>query len=436
MSATIAQPISILVIEDDPGDFGLIRAHVRMSGLVHGGGKEPVTWAKTLAEGIANAQSSKPDVVLLDLTLPDSAGLSTVQAMRAALPDVPIVILTGHDDNVFAAAALQAGAQDYLVKGQFDHEALGRVVRYALVRSALEQQLNENVLRLELALAGGNLGTWDWHMPSGKVIFNERWCEMMGYTLDEVEPAISSWEERVHPEDWGIINAAMEAHMKGEAPMYESEHRMRHKDGRWVWVLDRGEIVEWDADGKPLRAAGTYLDITRQKQAERVLLDSRNHLQEQVGQMTHQLKEIKDEFEDVRTALKVLLKNRDIDKSSAQKGLMREMSQEVAPFLLKLKNSIWDHKQTHLLDVLENNLRHLAASYGNTDNSNFLFGQLTPVEIQVASMIKQCLSTKDIATALSLSPETINVHRKHIRKKLGLRNKTANLRSHLISLSD
>jgi serine phosphatase RsbU (regulator of sigma subunit) len=141
VNKTSTQPISILVIEDDPGDFGLIRAHVRLSGLVQGGGKEPVIWAKTLAEGIAAAQSNKPDIVLLDLSLPDSAGLDTVRKMRAAMHDVPIVILTGHDDNALDAAALEVGAQDYLVKGQFEHDALGRAVRHALVRGALEQEL-------------------------------------------------------------------------------------------------------------------------------------------------------------------------------------------------------------------------------------------------------------------------------------------------------
>ncbi len=119
---------------------------------------------------------------------------------------------------------------------------------------------------------------------------------------------------------------------------------------------------------------------------------------------------------------------------AAQNELVHEMSQEVAPFLLKIKKSVWDRKQARLLDVLENNLQHLASQYGNTDISPFLFWQLTPVETQVASMIKQGLSTKDIATTLSLSPETINVHRKHIRKKLGLSSKATNLRSHLTSL--
>lgn len=141
MNEAFPQAVSILVIEDDPGDFGLIRAHVRLSGLVCCGDKEPVVWVKTLAEGIAAAQCSKPDVVLLDLSLPDSAGLSTVQRIRAALPGVPIVVLTGHDDSELDVAALEVGAQDYLVKGQFEHDALGRAVRHALVRGALEQEL-------------------------------------------------------------------------------------------------------------------------------------------------------------------------------------------------------------------------------------------------------------------------------------------------------
>ncbi len=312
MSETSPQAASILAVEDDCGDFGLIRAYVRLCGLGAGGGKETVMWAKTLAEGIAAARCNKPDVVLLDLSLPDSTGLSTVQAMRAALPDVPIVVLTGHDDNALAVAALQAGAQDYLVKGRFDQDALGRAVRHALVRNALELQL---------------------------------------------------------------------------------------------------------------------------KESEKILLDSRNYLQQQVSEMASRLKELRGEFEDVNTTLKVLLRIRDTDKSAARDALMHGMSREIAPFLLKLKKSVRDSKQISLLGVLENNLQHLASIYGNPGTSSFLHLQLTPVEIQVASMIKQGLSTKDIATALSLSPDTINVHRKHIRKKLGLSGKTASLRSRLASLS-
>lgn len=434
MSDLLLQAASILVVEDDPGDFGLIKAYVSLAELGISGEKMPLIWAGTLADGIDAARENRPDIALLDLSLPDSAGLATVQMMHAALPDMPIVVLTGHDDNALATASLQAGAEDYLVKGQFGHDALGRAVRHALVRSALKRQLKENVQRLELALAGGDLGTWDWHVPSGHISFNQRWCEMLGCTPNEIEPDISSWKKRVHPEDWSAFNAMLEMHLRGDAPIFESEHRMHHKDGRWVWVLNRGKVVERDGNGKPLRVAGTYLDITRQKQAETILVDSRNHLKEQVNKMASQLKALRDEFEDVNTTLKVVLKNRSADQSDAQNALVREMSHEVAPFLLKLKKSVRDQKQIHLLDVLENNLRHLAASYGNMDANVLRLWQLTPVETQVASMIKQGLSTKDIATTMSLSPETIHVHRKHIRKKLGLCSKADNLRYHLTSL--
>ena len=144
-----SQTVSILVVEDDPGDFGLIRAHLRMSCSAHCGGLGQLLWAKTLAEGIAMAQDNKPDVVLLDLSLPDSAGLDTVRAMRAALHDVPIVILTGHDDSALDDSAMEAGAQDYLVKGQFEHNALGRAIRHARVRGALEQELKRKNQELQ-----------------------------------------------------------------------------------------------------------------------------------------------------------------------------------------------------------------------------------------------------------------------------------------------
>ena len=153
MNELTGRPVSILVIEDEPGDFGLIRAHVRSAGLGHKDRPEPVAWAKTLAEGLARAGEGKPDIVLLDLSLPDSSGIATVAALRAALPRVPVVVLTGHDDSALALQALEAGAQDYLVKGQFTHDALGRAVRYALVRERLEQKLaRSNQLYAALSL--------------------------------------------------------------------------------------------------------------------------------------------------------------------------------------------------------------------------------------------------------------------------------------------
>ena len=132
-------------------------------------------------------------------------------------------------------------------------------------RKEFETHLYESKLQLELALAGSDLGLWDWDISSGRVSFNERWCSMLGYRPDEVEGSIGSWERLVHPDDWPLINASLEPHFKGETPNYESEHRLRHKEGHWVWVLDRGKVVVRDNEGKPKRAAGTHLDISDRK---------------------------------------------------------------------------------------------------------------------------------------------------------------------------
>ena len=156
MIELLQEPRSILVVEDDPGDFGLIQAYLRQAGLGLGADAEALIWTTTLAGGLAAARRTMPDVVLLDLALPDSSGLATVRAIRAAIPDAPIVVLTGHDDKTLVVAALEAGAQDYLVKGQFDHDALGRAVRHARVRGRLEQGLAHSN-RLYAALSQCNL---------------------------------------------------------------------------------------------------------------------------------------------------------------------------------------------------------------------------------------------------------------------------------------
>jgi len=145
MNESAETALRVLVVEDEPGDFGLVRANVRLATLDH----ESLVWAKSLTEGIAASRQQQFDVVLLDLSLPDSSGLATVQAMRTALPDTPIVVLTGQDESVLSTAALEAGAQDYLVKSRFDHDALGRAIRHARVRGKLEQQLLQHQQILE-----------------------------------------------------------------------------------------------------------------------------------------------------------------------------------------------------------------------------------------------------------------------------------------------
>jgi PAS domain-containing protein len=120
-----------------------------------------------------------------------------------------------------------------------------------VVPSAAQTALAEAKTRTELALRGADLGTRDWDVPSGRVVFDERWTQMLGYEPDELAPSITTWETVVHPEDMPGVQQALQAHLRGDTAQYSTEHRLRHKSGHWVWVLDR------DAEGAALRMCGS-----------------------------------------------------------------------------------------------------------------------------------------------------------------------------------
>ncbi|WP_041523904.1 PAS domain-containing protein [Gilvimarinus agarilyticus] len=142
-----------------------------------------------------------------------------------------------------------------------------------------DRRLHEQRQRLELVIASTGVGIWDWDIPSGETHFNDRWAEIIGYRLDELEPTdINTWLEHAHPEDLPKSEAGLNAHWEGLADKYVCECRMRHKDGHWVWVVDTGEVVEWNPDGSPKRMVGTHLDITEHKNALREVQRSQREL--------------------------------------------------------------------------------------------------------------------------------------------------------------
>ncbi|HEY9646241.1 MAG TPA: PAS domain-containing protein, partial [Chroococcidiopsis sp.] len=129
--------------------------------------------------------------------------------------------------------------------------------------------LNEAKERLHLAIEGSSIGLWDWSIPTGIVTLNDRWAEMIGYTLEELAPTtIETWRKQVHPDDLSKASQLLEQHFAQAVPTYECELRMQHRLGHWVWLLARGTVVERASDGTPLRMTGTHLDISERKQAE------------------------------------------------------------------------------------------------------------------------------------------------------------------------
>lgn len=136
--------------------------------------------------------------------------------------------------------------------------------------------LNE---RFEFILEGAGLGAWDWCLKTNEVYFDRRWCQMIGISFENVTQHLDTWQSRVHPDDLASCFADIQRYLKGETQVYENIHRMRHADGRWIWILDRGRIAEWDQDGKPFRFVGTHFDITAMKELERKTNEIQNHAQ-------------------------------------------------------------------------------------------------------------------------------------------------------------
>lgn len=141
-----------------------------------------------------------------------------------------------------------------------------------VVRKAAEARAEEQRQRLDEIIWGTDVGTWEWNVRTGEVAFNERWANIVGYTLDELQPlSIETWTSLAHPDDLKRSDERLAKVFSGETDHYECEVRVHHKDDRWVWVLDRGKVVEWTDNGKPLRMSGTHMDITDRKEAERTV---------------------------------------------------------------------------------------------------------------------------------------------------------------------
>ncbi|MDQ6992637.1 MAG: diguanylate cyclase [Mariprofundus sp.] len=175
----VAHDIKILAVEDDAGDFGLIKAHLRLAGY---GLHQTLSWVSTLAEAKKHAEQNKPSIILLDLSLPDSSGVATVIAMRAILPNTPIIVLSGNDDKQAAVTALEEGAQDYIVKGEFDQHSLDKTISHALIRSKLEDRLR--LFEAALNAAANAIVITDKNRHIQWV--NPAFTQLTGYELDEL----------------------------------------------------------------------------------------------------------------------------------------------------------------------------------------------------------------------------------------------------------
>ena len=133
------------------------------------------------------------------------------------------------------------------------------IIGYMFDQTTLKDTQNllyEQKQRLANIIEGTNVGTWEWDIVSKKTIFNDKWAELIGYTIEELSPTtIDTWLQFVHPDDLSVSSEALDKCFKKESDFYEAKCRMRHKNGSWIWVLDRGKVTQWDENGNPQKMA-------------------------------------------------------------------------------------------------------------------------------------------------------------------------------------
>jgi len=276
----------LLLVEDEPDTRAALEAVLRDEGyrvITAGNGAEAL---KALSSGAVH-----PELVLLDLLMPVMDGY-TFLARRAADPALaalPVLVLTG---------VVEAQARDRLAPWKQEIWAvLHKPLEISLLLKKVETALRAASTvalpppaELLQMLEASNDGFWDWNIQTGAVHFSRRWAEMLGYALEEIEPSVRSWERLVHPEDMPHVQEVLQAHLDGKISYYETEHRVRTRDGQWKWILDRGKVISRDDHGRPLRAVGAHVDVTERKHHEAEREQALAQREQLLGIVSHELR--------------------------------------------------------------------------------------------------------------------------------------------------
>jgi PAS domain S-box-containing protein len=301
-------PLKLLVIEDSEADFLLLERHLRQQGIT-------IECRRVASKAaLEEALQTRWDLLLSDYSVPGMEFRETLQRVRMAEPDLPVVLVSGSVGEETAVELLRLGLNDFVLKEslvrlwpaiqrvladvqerrgrhsaelrlreaqtsmlQEQHQA--RLAALNLMEDALaararaeaaHAELQESVARLNYALAATQEAVWDWDLPSGRIKHNPRWCELLGISDDPPEHGVEFYYALIHPDDRQLVNSRLKDAFRSDAH-YVAEYRLRHADGRYLWVLDQGQIVSRNPQGKPLRLVGAFTDVTQRRQDEEQL---------------------------------------------------------------------------------------------------------------------------------------------------------------------
>ncbi len=263
--------LKILVVEDNYGDFLLLKESIYLSKIP----ASAIELADTLEAAKQYLQQSTPDVILLDLFLPDSTGLESFTDLQEHIGESAVIVLSGLSDTKIALEAIALGAQDYLAKGEFDEKILERTISYSIERRRNLEKLKQVNERYSLVTKATHDLIWDWDLATNKVYRDESAVKhVYGFSSNAPIEYADAWRKRIHPEDFDELSEAIDritGSTTGDS--FELSYRFESESGGYKHILDRIHVVR-DRAGKVIRLIGAAQDITEQKNAEQALINS------------------------------------------------------------------------------------------------------------------------------------------------------------------
>jgi PAS domain S-box-containing protein len=255
-------------------------------------------------------------------------------------------------------------------------------------RKRAELALRQSQERLALVIQGSSDGIWDWDLTTDEVYFSTRWKSMLGYAEDEVDNHFSSWERLLHPEDRERSLACIQAYLSGQTSTYELEHRLRHKDGSYRWILSRGVALR-DAAGKPVRMAGSHVDLTARKQAE-------DELKRAYAGLSRNEAALKTALQELQTA------NAELQATQLQL-IQAAKLESVGTLAAGVAHEVKNPLQTILmgLDFLANNFT------GGNGNTSLVLSDMRDAVTRANTIVREMLQLS-AARDFELQPEDLN----------------------------
>ncbi|MEO1515257.1 MAG: response regulator [Bacteroidota bacterium] len=265
--------LSILAVEDNPADYNLIQIHLKESSVKH-----DLLHADTFFDAVECCKNNEVSLVLLDLSLPDSTGFKTLSNFLEKIDNIPVIVLTGINNEIVGNQAIKAGAQDFLVKGQFDGKLLGRSIRYSIQRYKTHLKLDDVATELAIskkryleAQEMAHFGNWEVDLVSNEMKWTAEVYNIFGFQPNSFQPTLSGYLSYVHLEDKAEVEEFFELAAK-DGKTHKMEHRIV-VDGTTIKYLALQAKVYFEEINGKILLVGVVQDITERKLSEQLIIE-------------------------------------------------------------------------------------------------------------------------------------------------------------------